>query len=30
MNYWLPLDGIMPMHCSANLGTTVPQLFSSD
>ena len=20
MNYWLPLDGIMPMHCSANLG----------
>lgn len=20
MNYWLPLDGIMPMHCSANVG----------
>jgi phosphoenolpyruvate carboxykinase (ATP) len=20
MNYWLPLDGIMPMHCSANKG----------
>jgi len=20
MNYWLPLEGIMPMHCSANVG----------
>lgn len=20
MNYWLPLQGIMPMHCSANVG----------
>lgn len=20
MNYWLPLKGIMPMHCSANIG----------
>jgi phosphoenolpyruvate carboxykinase (ATP) len=20
MNYWLPLEGIMPMHCSANKG----------
>jgi len=20
MNYWLPLEGIMPMHCSANIG----------
>ena len=20
MNYWLPLNGIMTMHCSANLG----------
>lgn len=20
MNYWLPLEGIMPMHCSANMG----------
>ena len=20
MNYWLPLQGIMPMHCSANIG----------
>ena len=20
MNYWLPLDGILPMHCSANKG----------
>merc|ERR1719473_1948687 len=19
MNYWLPLEGIMPMHCSANV-----------
>lgn len=22
MNYWLPLDGIMTMHCSANVGKT--------
>lgn len=20
MNYWLPLDGVMAMHCSANKG----------
>lgn len=20
MNYWLPLDGVMSMHCSANKG----------
>jgi phosphoenolpyruvate carboxykinase (ATP) len=20
MNYWLPMEGIMPMHCSANVG----------
>jgi len=20
MNYWLPLEGVMPMHCSANVG----------
>jgi len=20
MNYFLPLDGVMPMHCSANVG----------
>ena len=20
MNYWLPLEGTMPMHCSANIG----------
>ena len=20
MNYWLPFEGIMPMHCSANVG----------
>jgi ATP-dependent phosphoenolpyruvate carboxykinase len=20
MNYWLPIEGIMPMHCSANIG----------
>ena len=20
MNYWLPMQNIMPMHCSANVG----------
>ena len=20
MNYWLPLEGKLPMHCSANIG----------
>ena len=20
MNYWLPMEGIMPMHCSSNVG----------
>ena len=27
MNYWLPLNGIMTMHCSANVGKEGTALF---